>query len=184
MLELTSSWHVVNPGYGYTLFSYDSAREFIYSNYGERELRVFDSAKFPAMMSDIFRVAYCYASGGVYVDAGTMAVKCLDSLLQKNNDLLLMRKWHGAVWNGFIVSRKGSHSLGVVWEKIIANVENRVSENIWSLTGPGVFTDTDLSDASIIDQLSLKEYFDIVNDLQHKKEAHWSNLQKGTSIYR
>jgi Glycosyltransferase sugar-binding region containing DXD motif len=66
--DCMTTWRAI-PEFEYVLFDEDSAREFIGSEYEARHLDAYDLCNHPAMKSDLFRLAYLYRHGGVYIDA-------------------------------------------------------------------------------------------------------------------
>ena len=79
--DLMNTWQSKNLDFLYHCFNRDEAEEFIRKYYGNDIGDLFTNAKFPAMQSDIFRVAYCLNKGGVYVDAATKCELSLASLI-------------------------------------------------------------------------------------------------------
>jgi hypothetical protein len=63
-----ASWQAI-PDFAHVIFDEDQAREFIGKEYDARHLEAYDLCNHPAMKSDLFRLAYLYRHGGVYVDA-------------------------------------------------------------------------------------------------------------------
>jgi mannosyltransferase OCH1-like enzyme len=186
---LASSWKRNNPEYSYELYDSCRADKFIFDNFGGEVLKLFQNAALPAMRSDIFRIAYILKNGGVYVDVATECVKSLSTLrLEEKVELVLMRKWHGMIWNGFLMASPGGSYIEKLWCEILKNLKLCAHRNVWACTGPGVMEDTTLeidpSKTVILEQVSLREYFDLVNDLPHKKEGlHWSEVQKEKGIF-
>ncbi|MEP1871729.1 MAG: glycosyltransferase, partial [Paraglaciecola sp.] len=93
--ELMATWQQQNPDFRHLIFTHEQAASFIEVQFGTAIKSLYLSAALPAMQSDIFRVAYCLAKGGFYIDAGTRCMASLVPNLPDNGDLLLMRKWHG-----------------------------------------------------------------------------------------
>ena len=154
--------------------------------YGKKIQDLFLSAALPAMQSDIFRVAYCLAKGGFYIDAGTRCKAALDPHLPANGELLLMRKWHGGVWNGMIGAEADQADLKLIWDKIIHNLQARETQDVWQVTGPKSFNQVvnhskDGSKIRVVEQKDIA-FFDIVSDLKYKAN-HWSEVQKTQSIF-
>lgn len=183
--NLTISWKEKNPTFQYELFSYDTALNFLLDNYDEDVVRLFKKANVPAMQSDIFRVAYILSQGGVYVDAATECQCSLEELVEDNRHLTVMRKWHGGIANGFILAPPNHPTLNVIWKKILKNLEEEKINDIWKATGPHLFNETCEKNSSvkIIEQEKAKRFFTLKNDLEHKKEQHWSQVQNNKSIY-
>ncbi|MDY6929431.1 MAG: glycosyltransferase [Pseudomonadota bacterium] len=184
--ELMDTWKQHNPDFRHLVFDYEQAASFIEVKYGKKIRDLFLSAALPAMQSDIFRVAYCLAKGGFYIDAGTRCKAELEPNLPENGELLLMRKWHGGIWNGMIGAQAGQADLKLIWDKIIHNLKVRETEDVWQVTGPKSFNQvvnhqTEASKLLIIEQKEIR-FFDIVNDLKYKSN-HWSKVQKTQSIF-
>ncbi|PVZ70242.1 WcbI family polysaccharide biosynthesis putative acetyltransferase [Pelagibaculum spongiae] len=181
--ELMGTWKDLNPDFNYCLYTRSDAIVFMMDNFGKDLAAVFESIKIPAMQSDVFRVAYTYLNGGVYVDAATRCILPLKELLSDKYNLILMKKWHGAIWNGFIATPSKNEDIYKVFLMILENVSKKFSNNVWEVSGPGVFNQLIDDGVECIPQSELKPYFDLVNDLSHKKVNHWSQVQQGDSIY-
>lgn len=184
--RLVGTWKANNPSMEYKLFSYKEALDFIGEYYGSKIQSLYKSAALPAMQSDIFRVAYCLKMGGFYIDCG---VKCNSSIepLLSSDSLLLVRKWHGGIWNGAIGCNAGHPALAWIWDRIIQNLKERNSNDVWKLTGPLSFNQMVESQefatsVNVFEQRNTKPFFDIVNDLEHKKK-HWSKEQETRSVF-
>lgn len=185
--KLVATWKEQNPSMEHKLFSYDTALQFIAEHYGAEIQNLFESAALPAMQSDIFRVAYCLKMGGFYIDCGTRCNAPIEPLL--SDDLLfLVRKWHGGIWNGAIGCNAGHPALEWIWDRIIQNLKARNSNDVWKLTGPLSFNQMVESKqfediVNVVEQPATKQYFDIVNELEHKKK-HWSKVQEKQSVFK
>lgn len=185
--KLVATWKEQNPSMEHKLFSYDTALQFIAEHYGPEIQNLFESAALPAMQSDIFRVAYCLKMGGFYIDCGTKCNAPIAPLLSADS-LFLVRKWHGGIWNGAIGCNAGHPALEWIWERIIQNLKARNSNDVWKLTGPLSFNQMvdskEFEDiVNVVEQPATKPYFDIVNELEHKKK-HWSKEQEKQSVFK
>ncbi|CAM2782706.1 hypothetical protein PAT01_32120 [Pseudoalteromonas atlantica] len=182
--RLMDSWKEHNPDFTYQIYDYKAAYSFIQKNYGVVGAKVFAKAKLPAMQSDIFRVAYCLKEGGVYVDAATKCFSSIDSLIDNDCSLTVLRKWHGGIWNGFIAALPEDELLADIWRSIVSNVSQEKFNNVSQATGPTLFSEFCKGDnVCIIPQIEAKPTFDLINDLSHKGDTHWSKVQKSQSIY-
>jgi hypothetical protein len=184
--SLVETWKVHNPTMKYKRFSYEDAESFISQHYGNEIHGLFRSAALPAMQSDIFRVAYCLKMGGFYIDCGTKCNASIAPLLSEEH-LFLVRKWHGGIWNGAIGCRAGHPALESIWLRIVQNLKARNSNDVWRLTGPLSFnqmvdSNEFVGSLHIVEQPSTKPFFDIVNELEHKKK-HWSKEQEKQSVF-
>ncbi len=189
--QLMHTWKEMNPEYSYTLYNRIKAIEFLNIHYGSDITELFMSANLPAMQSDFFRVAYILKKGGIYVDAATICVKNINGLLQTGSGLILMKKWNNHIWNGFIASEADNPIVDKIFDSILLNMRKKKINNIWLATGPGLFghvfnslSSEKKHEITLFDQAkSCKQYFDLVNDLEHKKELHWSKMQEKKNIY-
>lgn len=187
--ELQHSWPSINPDINCELFDFDKAQEFIFTEYGCDISNLFESAALPAMQSDIFRLAYILAKGGIYIDMATHCKSSLTPLLQFPEKLILMRKWHGGIWNGLLIAQQQNPIVNIIWEKVLDNLKNRKFDDVWQATGPYNFNEVIKSNEDdthylIYPQNEITQYFELVNDLDHKKNNHWSEAQKNNNIYK
>ncbi|GAB3098979.1 hypothetical protein G8770_02760 [Aestuariicella hydrocarbonica] len=185
--SLLKSWQDMNPFYGYKCFCFRDAKKFIKEYYSQEVLDAFLKCRLPAMRSDFFRVAYLLEYGGVYIDAGTACWSNIDSLLGDSDKLVVVKKWHGGICNGFVASPPGNPVLSLIFDRIVNNIQSQVSNDIWRVTGPGVFNEVkELCEdrlLKILTQSECQNYFSFVNDLSHKKSNHWSKRQEFESIF-
>jgi len=192
--ELQETWALHNPNAEISLFDHEKASLFIKNEYGQEVLDLYLSAALPAMQSDIFRIAYCLAKGGMYIDMATNCIAPTDKLFTHNDQLVVMRKWHGGIWNGLIVCKAHNPVLKKIWDKVLDHIRNKKFDDVWKATGPFSFNaiiDTAYEnnptgkerDIFIIPQEEINAFFALVNDLEHKKKSHWSDVQKDRSIY-
>ena len=184
--ELVETWKNYNPSMEHKLFGYEEACAFIGQHYNSEVESLFKLAALPAMQSDIFRVAYCLKMGGFYVDCGIRCKAPIQPLLSSDL-LLLVRKWHGGIMNGAIGCRAGHPALEWIWNRILKNLKERNSNDVWRLTGPLSFNQMVESgefenSLNIVEQAATKPFFDIVNELEHKKK-HWSKEQEKQSVF-
>jgi len=184
VLSLMESWKKYNPDYKYEIYNFKAAHDFILKNYGSEGAKIFNNAKLPAMQSDIFRVAFCLKNGGIYVDGATECFKSIDGLIKESGSLTVIRKWHGGMWNGFISAAPNNDVLAKIWNAIVVNVSEEIYDNVFEATGPGLFRKyCNSENATIVEQAVAKPYFDLVNNLNHKGDTHWSKVQLKQSIY-
>jgi mannosyltransferase OCH1-like enzyme len=183
--RLMESWVQRNPDFKYVMYDRTMALTYLEKNHDDEVVQSFLSARFPAMASDIFRVAWCLKEGGIYVDAATRCLAPLSGWLPGEASVVLMRKWHGGVWNGFIGAEPSAPLLKEVLGRVVSNVLMRAGNNIWEVTGPGVWISSlqEGTYVKIIPQAELARCFELVNDLSHKGDSHWSRLQLTQSIY-
>lgn len=141
-------WLRLNPGWTRTLFDAPAARAFVAGRCGEDAARAFDLCYHPAMMADVFRIAFLQAAGGLYADADEVCVRPLDGFLPPLAQLELFAPRHGSL-PGFVDTqvlgaRQGSRILRSVLDEMTANLLQAAQEGrrplIWEITGPGALT--------------------------------------------
>ena len=188
--DLSKTWAENNTdiNFSHIVFDRDMAADFIRSKYGFDIAKLFLNARLPAMQSDIFRVAYCLEEGGVYVDIGSKCNRNVSDLLSTSNNLILMRKWHGKICNGLIISESGNSMLAHIWQLIVQNISAKKVAKVWSLTGPENYIiaskKSEFQDIyNTVDQLSIKNVFELVGNKKRKGLEHWSNYDKQEDLY-
>lgn len=185
---LVDSWKHHNPDFQHRLFNDATARAYIAEHFPAPYLAAFNKCAIPAMRSDFFRYAYLYQEGGVYVDAAIACNTALQEWLDFSRPLTLVRKPDGRIINGFIVAQARHPFLKAVLDQCVININEKSSNNIWLVTGPGVINNLAKSQ-QLDNELSLlkfnvfKGHCPIYNRLEHKATSHWSLIQKEQSIY-
>jgi len=184
---LTNSWKNKNLHFEHLIFNKKDASEFIKNNFTEEVYHAFLSIKLPAMEADVFRVAYILKNGGLYVDCATQCITALDQNFINNSKLILMRKWHGGIWNGFIYAKDAdNHVLEEIWAEITTTLLKRKEGNILELTGPKLFeriVRTNKHNTLIFEQNNVEKTFTLVKALKHRGATHWSRMQNIEPLY-
>lgn len=186
--KLMDSWRVNNPDYSYHTFDRGQAATFLASEFGSEYRDRFLAMTIPAMQSDYFRVAYILKHGGIYIDAASECFSDITPILKDSiGKTVLMKKWHGRLCNGFIASASGSLFMKNIWDRINKKIDDNNEIDVWSITGPKSYIEAFNSElkklVKVVDQSDVKKYFVWVNDLEHKKNNHWSVVQKNNAIY-
>lgn len=195
ILELIDSWKQLNPEAEHVLLDRQLALEFMEQNFDKTLVRAFDEVTLPAMVCDIFRVAYLMINGGIYVDCGSRCKAPIDQWGLDLSKMTVMRKWHGGVCNGLICAPAYHPRLVEIWKRIENVLRTRPNGSIWNLTGPLLFIETVDNDwqseldesqrsVSVVDQLEILPFFELVGCLNHQKRAHWSKLQDVIPLFR
>lgn len=130
-----------NPGLEHRCFDRRSADRFIASRFSARESAAFRACAVPAMQADYFRYCAVLADGGFYLDADSRSLAPLEPLLEGAGEGVLFRRENANVVNGLFAFREpASRWLGTVLELATLGIERRISESVWTTTGPGIFT--------------------------------------------
>ncbi|HET8863125.1 MAG TPA: glycosyltransferase [Solirubrobacterales bacterium] len=161
--ETVNSFKEHNPELEQLVFDEGSAREFIATHRGAREVAAFDACGVPAMQADYLRYCAVHALGGVYADANFRCLQSLRGLIDGPEKGVLfgrrdpvpawlaeIYRWpypvgeFRAVPNGMFGFGDRHHPLlELAIEISTANIERRVVDGpfaVWIATGPGVFT--------------------------------------------
>jgi mannosyltransferase OCH1-like enzyme len=136
---LMDSWKT-ETDFSYQRYDLKMADAFIAKEFDARTLAAFRTCAKPAMQADFFRYCALYKTAGVYVDADTKTAGGMVELIASAKRGLLMDR-RGNIANDFLFFRHAGDSL---LERVIAiaihNIENRISNNVWVVTGPGIMT--------------------------------------------
>lgn len=138
--DLLQTW-ASDTNFKYRRFTDNTARAYIQRKLGRRVLAAYESCAVPAMKADLFRYCVLYNEGGIYVDADTANSGMLPEFI--NADLrgtLMCRQTRIA--NDFLFVRNPKDRL-LERTLLVAlqNIEARISNNVWVVTGPGIMTE-------------------------------------------
>jgi mannosyltransferase OCH1-like enzyme len=192
-------------GFDYQRYDDSSAREFIQRHFDQRTEEAFLTCAVPAMRADFFRICALLVSPGIYVDADTRRSGIgapgsrqepsapLFPLYQRLSRGLLFRR-EVRVANGFMIVKHARDPLLLaILARAIRNIENRVSNNVYLVTGPGIATKflIDLGEQheyfrgfELWTQDELLPYMRMIGRLPYKQtNDHWLIAQKSGSIF-
>ena len=128
-----------NPHRPYMRFDEAGAEELIATHFGEREAKVFRACAVPAMQADYFRYCAVHVLGGVWLDTDCRCVASLDALLPEHGGRLFERP-DGCMVNCVFAFGSIRHPLlRFAVELVTANIEHRVTEDIFVASGPFIF---------------------------------------------
>lgn len=177
------------------LYDYKKAKRFIKNNLPEEQFDAFIQCGVPAMQADFFRYCALYKHGGIYIDADIKMREgkfhLLKELLDEADRGLVMTR-EKAVANDFLFIRKSGDPL--IWEvitKATKNIKERISNNVWEVTGPGIMTEMYkaegedyFKDFSFVSFKQMREIIEFKWNLNYKKgDGHWTNVQETKSIF-
>lgn len=168
--DLMGSWKQ-EPGFAYRRFSLTDADTLIAEHFDRQTLDAFRDCAVPAMQADFFRYAALYVFGGAYVDADTGSNGGFASMCDESDRGLLMNR-RGNIANDVIFVRKPRDPLMLYAVRTAtSNVVNRIANNVWRVTGPGILTHLYRSDAEEKDALFAG--FSIENNNLFKAFVHF-----------
>jgi hypothetical protein len=129
-----------NPDMRQMIFSQSSAKEFIETHLGAREVSAFEACAVPAMQADYFRYCAVHVLGGFYCDADCICAGSLLPLLEADGILVESMSMPETLNNNLFAFRDpGNLFPKFAMDIATAAIENRVSEKVSAVTGPFVF---------------------------------------------
>ncbi len=142
-------------GYVHRLVDHLQARDFLEQYFPGRVLAAYDATTHVAGKSDVFRLAWLYRHGGIYVDADEKLAGNLVSILSTDYKSLLT--WSQGqppcISNWFIAVEPASQLIEIALMLAVKRVEYAVRSgikmNAWLQTGPGVVSMAVLDDFAL-----------------------------------
>lgn len=143
---------VDDPDFDVSVFDDVSAADFLREHFDGAQVRAFASCAVPAMRADFFRYAWLYVHGGAYVDADVKNLGGAGEVFRATDrGCLFLRApkkppkregWRpGRLPNGLMFLRHPKDSaMAYALERATENVTNRISNDVWEVTGPGILT--------------------------------------------
>ena len=172
---LIETWMNI-PGFDYRLFTSQTSEDYIGRYFGARARDAYLQCGAPAMQADFFRYCALYHEGGVYIDADTENGGGLAELITDAARGMVMNR-QTKIANDFLYFRAPADPLlREVIDKAISNIEARISNNVWLVTGPGIMTQMyqDIEQRPKFDGLAVcdvkivREVVHFRNDLDYK----------------
>jgi hypothetical protein len=157
---MIASWRSTE-GFSHRLVDDSEARAFLDGRFGARVREAYDRITHVCGKSDLFRLAWLYEHGGIYVDVDERRHGPLVALLPAHSDLVLT--WSrgigsSCVNNWFIAVAPRHRLIGKALQMAISRVEICITANIkmntWQQTGPGVMSTVVLDDWAVNGQLA------------------------------
>jgi hypothetical protein len=195
--DLNKTWVEKCPEFEYQLYDDSTAANLIREKFGERYLKAYLVCRHAAARSDLFRLCALYLYSGVYVDADQSCVSPLYPLYQSCARGCLYFRMHVylamiVIPNNFmIVRRKRDPLLARMLETAVENIEKRLCNDIWTITGPGVATylwrdgEVALFDGfNMVSEVHIRRFVRFHGDLAYKGQGlHWMNWQLRENIF-
>ena len=193
LLKRMEHWRELHPSWCYQRYDRRSAAQFIGFTYGPALEEAFLDIRLPAMQADVFRIAALQGQAGLWIDAATQCRQPLESWLDRQRPLVLLRRshqQHPKVWNGFIYCAAAGHPLLVAaWQQIAAALLARRGERVYRDFGPGVLRDLLAAGApeaglQVLGEQDLQAQLQIGSSSDALPgDRHWSQRQQVESLY-
>lgn len=194
VVSLMTSW-ALDTSFAYEAFDATSAEALISTNLDAATLTAFRQCAVPAMQADLFRYCALLIRGGLYIDADAKNAGTLPDMLSRlasPRGALMTR--HDRIANDFIfIQNPGDPLLARTVEIAVDNIGRRISNNVWAVTGPGIFTAlyADAETRLLFDGLSILPVTEVRRhvlfrwDLEYKKgAADWRRWSAAGSIFK
>jgi len=129
-----------NPDLRQMVFNQTTAKAFIETHFGAREVAAFQACAVPAMQADYFRYCAVHVLGGFYCDADCICAGSLLPLLEADGILVESMSMSETLNNNLFAFRDPGHLFPkLAMEIATAAIENRLRENVSAVTGPVIF---------------------------------------------
>jgi mannosyltransferase OCH1-like enzyme len=126
------------PSFEYRFMITEARAEFIQENYPKHVSEAYNRLQIGASQADFWRLLVLNKLGGVYMDIDAHLVWPLGWTLKQHHALYLRIK-SGEISNYFIASAAKNPQLQKMIDLIEHNIEEAKIENVYDLTGPGIF---------------------------------------------
>ena len=93
-----------------------------------------------AQKSDILRLAWLAAEGGVYADVDDRALRPLDTVIPGDAELLVYQEDLASVGNNVIAARAGHPVIIRALAWAVEAINRGDTDNVWLCTGPALLT--------------------------------------------
>jgi hypothetical protein len=132
----------LNPEYEYRLFDDEDIRRFVQQEYDDRVYQAFCMLRVGAARADFWRYLVLYRWGGVYLDMDSTLLRPLRDLIRADTDrCIISREGNPNVFlQWMLVFESGHPILKTCIDLCVRNIEGAFGDDVFSLTGPGVFT--------------------------------------------
>lgn len=189
---LMKTWQEYNPGYKYELYDDDRVVSFLANAFDPAVLAAYKSCALPEMKADLFRYAVLYKLGGFYIDADESCISPIEDVIDLEAELVTYKRPLNNVWSiGFIGCVPEHPVLEKTLCKAVCNIQDKISNNMWLVTGNPVFSgflDSYLSECpdNKVKTYTISDYKRIAKlhfDGLEYKSNHWSIVQKSRSIF-
>ncbi len=138
--RLMASWREANPDYAYRLFNDMSAQAFLAENFPSAVLQAYLRGEYATQKSDIFRLAFLVAQGGIYADADDRCTQPIAAIIPEGASLVAYQDDHMTLCNNFIAARAGHPVLRAALEGAVRAMLRGDRDTVWFSTGPALLT--------------------------------------------
>lgn len=127
------------PSFEYRFMVTEARAEFIRENYPGEVFDSYSKLQIGAAQADFWRLLVLRKHGGVYLDIDAHVVWPLGFIIKPQYEELYITTKRGAISNYFIASKPDNPNLARMIAVVLNNIKERRTNNVFELTGPGVF---------------------------------------------
>jgi mannosyltransferase OCH1-like enzyme len=127
------------PSFEYRFMITAARAEFIRENYPGEIFENYSKLQIGAAQADFWRLLVLQKHGGVYLDIDAHAIWPLGVIVQPEYKELYITTKRGDISNYFIASQPNNPNLARMIGVVLNNIKERRINNVFELTGPGVF---------------------------------------------
>lgn len=175
--DATKTWKDLNPEYEWHYMDDSQAKEFIYSEYGQEWLDIFNSCPVGVMRGDLWRYLIIYAFGGIYTDLDTLCLSPIDNWLLNDKEFIVCPETseHFCQWT--FAAAAGSPILKSVLYEIKEAFKNPIYGQphfVHNMTGPAIWT-KGISKALNLNVSNLIDDYLLINSADNAKLYKFHN---------
>jgi mannosyltransferase OCH1-like enzyme len=131
----------LNKDYKRFLYDDNDIDKYIKENYSERIYNAYCKLNIGAAKADLWRYLILYQFGGIYLDIDSIIKTDLNKIIKDNDEFIISReKNKGILLQWFFIVKPQHPVLLKIINKVIDNIEKKVSNDLMYVTGPRVFT--------------------------------------------
>jgi tetratricopeptide (TPR) repeat protein len=138
--RLMASWRESNPGYTHHLFNDTSAQEFLAERFPPAVLQAYLRGEYATQKSDIFRLAFLVAEGGIYADADDRCTAPVNAIIPEGANLVTHQDDHMTLCNNFVAAEAGHPVLLAALQGAVRAMLRGDRDTVWFSTGPALLT--------------------------------------------
>jgi mannosyltransferase OCH1-like enzyme len=176
------------PQHEYRFMVTEEREAFIRKHFQPGVLEAYQQLQIGAAQADLWRLLVLQKFGGVYMDIDAHLVWPLHWTIRDEATELYLRIKTGEISNYFIASAPNNPRLQRLIDRIVQNIRERSSENVYNLTGPGVFNEVLSSEdvpttyyLTTVNQGNFtNEFFQYID----KPQGKWTKEQRKVSVLK
>jgi len=176
------------PGHMYRFLDDAACHEYVRVNFPESVLRSYERLQVGAAKADFWRVLAVLNEGGVYMDLDAALCWPPCYFFRNGQKELLLRMGDGRLTNYCFAATAGHPLLQNISEQIQRNITDNTTDNVFEMTGPGVFQQFDDPNSfNIVSSRLVCRQGQFTNkNLQYPKrlDMYWVNQQREMKILK